>query len=144
MSAGAGGAIQAHAAFLTPDDRHILVANQNGKLLERIDTDYTTNTYVHATAATIDLANCTTPNGFPCQDPVLRPDNAPICPIVESTSRYVFVFSASVGCDGGEAGTGDADGGDRDGEGAVAVVAATGEMPLVEAEKGAALVAPMG
>lgn len=82
MSAGAGGAIQAHAAFLTPDDRHILVANQNGKLLERIDTDYTTNTYVHATAATIDLAGCTTPNGFPCQDPVLRPDNAPICPRV--------------------------------------------------------------
>ncbi|MGQ0650148.1 MAG: hypothetical protein ACT4P7_21565 [Gemmatimonadaceae bacterium] len=84
MSAGVGGAIQAHAAFLTPDDRHILVANQNGKLLERIDTDYTTNSYVHATAATIDLATCTTPNGFPCQDPVLRPDNAPICPRVGS------------------------------------------------------------
>ena len=84
MSAGAGGAIQAHAAFLTPDDRHILVANQNGKLLERIDTDYATNSYVHATAATIDLANCTTPNGFACQDPVLRPDNAPICPRVGS------------------------------------------------------------
>jgi hypothetical protein len=84
MSPGAGGAIQAHAAVLTPDDRHILVANQNGKLLERIDTDYPTNTYVHATAATIDLANCTTPNGFPCQDPILRPDNAPICPRVGS------------------------------------------------------------
>lgn len=84
MSAGAGGARQAHAAFLTPDDRHILVANQNGKLLERIDTDYATNSYVHATAATIDLANCTTPNGFPCQDPLLRPDNAPICPRVGS------------------------------------------------------------
>ena len=82
MSAGAGGARQAHAAFLTPDDRHILVANQNGKLLERIDTDYATDSYVHAIAATIDLANCTTPNGFPCQDPVLRPDNAPICPRV--------------------------------------------------------------
>ncbi|MEX2285285.1 MAG: hypothetical protein WEE89_22560 [Gemmatimonadota bacterium] len=84
MSPGAGGAIQAHAAFLTPDDRHILVANQNGKLLERIDTDYATNSYVHATAATIDLANCTTPNGQPCQDPILRPDNAPICPRVGS------------------------------------------------------------
>ncbi|MFN0181124.1 MAG: hypothetical protein ACKVZ0_20140 [Gemmatimonadales bacterium] len=84
MSAGAGGARQAHAAFLTPDDRHIIVANQNGKLVERIDTDYSTNTFVHATAATIDLANCTTPNGFPCQDPVLRPDNAPICPRVGS------------------------------------------------------------
>ena len=84
MSPGEGGAIQAHAAFLTPDDDHILVANQNGKLLERIDTDYATNSYVHATAATLDLANCTTPNGFPCEDPVLRPDNAPICPRVGS------------------------------------------------------------
>jgi hypothetical protein len=84
MSVGAGGARQAHAAFLTPDDRHILVANQNGKLLERIDTDYVNGVYTHATAATIDLANCTTPNGFACQDPVLRPDNAPICPRVGS------------------------------------------------------------
>jgi hypothetical protein len=84
MSAGAAGARQAHAAFLTPDDRHIVVANQNGKLVERIDTDYATNTFVHATAATLDLANCTTPNGYPCQDPVLRPDNAPICPRVGS------------------------------------------------------------
>jgi hypothetical protein len=86
MSAGAGGARQAHAAFLTPDDRHVLVANQNGKLLERIDTDYGTNTYTYAAAATIDLANCTTPNGLPCEDPVLRPDNAPICPRVGSTN----------------------------------------------------------
>jgi hypothetical protein len=84
MSPGAGGAIQAHAAFLTPDDRHIMVANQNGKLLERIDTDYEADAYVHAVAATLDLANCTTPNRLPCQDPVLRPDNAPICPRVGS------------------------------------------------------------
>jgi hypothetical protein len=86
MSAGAGGARQAHAAFLTPDDRHILVANQNGKLLERIDTHYKTNSYIHATAATIDLANCITPNGLSCQDPTLRPDNAPICPRVGSSN----------------------------------------------------------
>lgn len=86
MSAGAGGARQAHAAFLTPDDRHILVANQNGKLLERIDTDYEANSYIHATAATIDLANCTTPNGFACQDATLRPDNAPICPRIGSSN----------------------------------------------------------
>jgi len=91
MSAGAGGAIQAHAAFVTPDDRHIVVANQNGKLLERIDTDFATNTYMHATAATIDLVNCTTPNGFPCQDPVLRPDNAPICPLVGTGSNTSWI-----------------------------------------------------
>jgi len=39
-SAGAGGARQAHAAVPTPDDAAVLVANQNGKLLERITTDF--------------------------------------------------------------------------------------------------------
>jgi hypothetical protein len=43
------------------------------------------------TAATIDLANCTTPNGFPCQSLALRPDNAPICPIIDATSQYTFM-----------------------------------------------------
>ena len=31
MSAGAGGARQAHAAVPSPDDSYIVVANQNGK-----------------------------------------------------------------------------------------------------------------
>ena len=91
MSPGAGGAIQAHAAFLTGDDRHVVVANQNGKLLERIDTDYATNTFVHAAAATLDLASCVTPNGLPCQDPALRPDNAPICPRVAAGGTTTWV-----------------------------------------------------
>lgn len=91
MSAGAGGAIQAHAAVPTPDDRHIVVANQNGKLLERIDTDYATNTFTHVAAATLDLANCTTPSGAPCQDPALRPDNAPICPVVAPGAATTWV-----------------------------------------------------
>jgi DNA-binding beta-propeller fold protein YncE len=90
-SAGAGGARQVHFAIPTPDQKYIAVANQNGKLFERINTDYHTNTYVLDTAAGINLATCSTPNGYACQDPTLRPDNAPICPIVESTSRYVFV-----------------------------------------------------
>ena len=50
-----------------------------------------TNTFVHDTAATLNLATCTTPNGLPCETPALRPDNAPICPITESTSRFTFV-----------------------------------------------------
>ena len=41
-------------------------------------------------AAGIDLATCTTPNGVACQDAGLRPDNAPICPIIESTSRFTL------------------------------------------------------
>ena len=91
MSAGAGGARQAHMSTPSPDGTYVTVANQNGKLFERIRTDYTTNTFVHETNATIDLANCTTPNLQPCQDAVIRPDNAPICPIAESTSQFTFV-----------------------------------------------------
>jgi hypothetical protein len=90
-SVGEGGARQVHFAIPSPDERYLALSNQNGKLFERINTDYATNTYVLDFAAGIDLANCTTPNGLPCQDPLLRPDNAPICPVIESTSRYSFV-----------------------------------------------------
>jgi DNA-binding beta-propeller fold protein YncE len=87
---GAGGARQAHMSTPSPDGTYVVVANQNGKKLERILTDYATNTFSHDLAATLDLANCTTPNGLPCQSPGLRPDNAPICPIIESSSTFTF------------------------------------------------------
>lgn len=90
-SAGDAGARQAHMSTPSPDGTYVTVANQNGKLFERILTDYATNTFVHDTAATLNLATCTTPSGLPCQSAGLRPDNAPICPITESTSRYTFV-----------------------------------------------------
>jgi YVTN family beta-propeller protein len=90
-SAGAGGARQVHFAIPSPDETYIAVANQNGKLFERINTDYSTNAFTLDTAAVIDLAGCTTPNGVPCQDATLRPDNAPICPIIDSSSQFVFV-----------------------------------------------------
>lgn len=90
-SPGAGGARQAHAAFPTPDDTMVLVANQNGKLVERIATNYAAESFVHEPAATLNLATCTTPNGFACQDPVLRPDNAPICPFVPSDNGVAFI-----------------------------------------------------
>jgi DNA-binding beta-propeller fold protein YncE len=90
-SIGAGGARQVHFAIPSPDQTYVAVANQNGKLFERINTDYATNTFVLDTAAGIDLANCTTPNGLPCQDALLRPDNAPICPVIDSTSQFTFV-----------------------------------------------------
>ena len=89
-SVGAGGARQVHFAIPSPDETYVSVANQNGKLFERINTDYATNTFTLDPAATIDLANCTTPNGIPCQY-ALRPDNAPICPIIDSTSQYTFM-----------------------------------------------------
>jgi DNA-binding beta-propeller fold protein YncE len=90
-SVGAGGARQVHFAIPSPDERYVSVANQNGKLFERINTDYAANSFVLDTAAGINLATCTTPNGLPCQDPALRPDNAPICPIIDATSQYTFV-----------------------------------------------------
>lgn len=91
MSAGASGARQAHAAFAAPDDSYVIVANQNGKRLERINTEYGSNVFVHDTAATLDLATCTTPNGIPCEAPLVRPDNAPICPVIDTTSTLTFV-----------------------------------------------------
>jgi hypothetical protein len=89
---GAGGAQQAHAACPAPDDSYILVANQNGKQLERILTDYTTNTFTYDAAATRSLTGaCLTPNGVPCELAGVRPDNAPICPIIDSTSQLGFI-----------------------------------------------------
>jgi DNA-binding beta-propeller fold protein YncE len=90
-SVGSTGARQVHQSYPSPDGTYVAVANQNGKLYERINTNYATNTFVLDPAATLDLATCTTPNGFPCQDAVIRPDNAPICPIIESTGVLNFV-----------------------------------------------------
>jgi hypothetical protein len=88
---GSTGTRQAHAAFPSPDGSYILVANQNGKRLERIDTNFATNTFVHNAEATLDLATCTTPGGHPCEHPDLRPINWPICPIIDASSTYGFV-----------------------------------------------------
>jgi hypothetical protein len=82
---------QAHAAWPTPDQEHLIVANQNGKKLQRIATDYESETFTLEDGATIDLATCTTPSGAACQDPALRPDNAPICPRTDSSGSYTFV-----------------------------------------------------
>jgi hypothetical protein len=90
-SLGAGGARQVHFAVPAPDDSYLGVANQNGKLYERIETDYASNTFVLNAANSIDLATCTTPNGHPCEDALTRPDNAPICPVIDASSRLNFV-----------------------------------------------------
>lgn len=83
--------MQAHAAFPTADQRFVIVANQNGKLLQRITTDYANGSFVLDDAATINLATCVTPSGAPCEESALRPDNAPICPVLERSSRFSFV-----------------------------------------------------
>jgi hypothetical protein len=64
-SPGAGGVRQAHMSTPSPDEAYVTVANQNGKLFERILTNYKTGTFVHDLAATLNLSTCTTPNGFP-------------------------------------------------------------------------------
>ncbi|WP_437736343.1 hypothetical protein [Sorangium sp. So ce1335] len=90
-SPGADEARQAHAAVPAPDDSYILVANQNGKLIERITTDYAAGTFAWDHAATLNLVSCIAPSGDPCQFPGIRPDNAPICPIIDSTGSYGFI-----------------------------------------------------
>ena len=82
---------QAHAAFPANDGSYILVANQNGKRLERIDSDFKAGRFSHNAQATLDLATCTTPSGKPCQAADLRPDNAPICPVISSENDLAFV-----------------------------------------------------
>ncbi|MBW3655726.1 MAG: hypothetical protein KY444_06445 [Gemmatimonadetes bacterium] len=81
---------QAHAAYPSPDGRFVLIANQNGKRLERIRADYARNAFRLDSAAMVDLAACTTPSGAPCQDPRTRPDNAPVCPFI-SEGGLAFV-----------------------------------------------------
>jgi DNA-binding beta-propeller fold protein YncE len=82
---------QAHAAYPAANEKYVIVANQNGKKVHRIWTDYEQGIFLHDTEATLDLATGVTPNGLPKQDPVLRPDNAPICLNLDSSSRYAFV-----------------------------------------------------
>jgi DNA-binding beta-propeller fold protein YncE len=82
---------QAHAAFPSPDGSYILVANQSGKRLERIDANFAAGRFVMNDAATLDLATCTTPSGAPCEAAETRPLNWPICPIVDRTGNVAFV-----------------------------------------------------
>jgi DNA-binding beta-propeller fold protein YncE len=89
--------VQAHAAVPSNDGTFVVVANQNGRLLQRINTDYATNTFALDAAATLDLATCTTPSGAPCQDPVLRPSNRPICPVIDESDNFTFVTLAGGG-----------------------------------------------
>ena len=82
---------QAHAVWPTPDQKSLIVANQNDKKLSRISTDYETDTFTPEPSATIDLANGTTPSGALRQDHNLRPDNAPICPRTDDAGKITFV-----------------------------------------------------
>ena len=64
---------QAHGALAAPDDSFALVANQNGKKLAKISTDYANNVYRHNPSNDFDLR---------ALEDAGHPDNAPICPIL--------------------------------------------------------------
>ena len=64
---------QAHGAVPSTDGSIALVANQNGKRLARIRTDYARDVYTHEAAADIDLG---------ALEDHEHPDNAPICPVM--------------------------------------------------------------
>lgn len=83
--------LQAHAAFPAANEAYVIVANQNGKTVHRILTDYAERNFTLDPSATLDLVAGLTPNGLPKEDPILRPDNAPICLNLDSSSRYAFV-----------------------------------------------------
>lgn len=63
---------QAHGAVPSSDDSIALVANQNGKKLARIRTDYRRDVYTHEAAADLNLG---------ALEDAAHPDNAPICPV---------------------------------------------------------------
>lgn len=96
---------QAHAAFPAPDGSYVIVANQGGKLLMRINADADGNGVPFESAAdilldeaaTLDLASCMTPSGAPCEAPGVRPNNQVVCPVIDSTSRLVFATLAGGG-----------------------------------------------
>lgn len=88
--------MQAHAAVPSSDETYILVANQNGKLLQRINTDYAANDFELDDLAELNLATGTTPSGALKQDDGdeqvdVRPDTAPILALPDASSTLAFV-----------------------------------------------------
>jgi DNA-binding beta-propeller fold protein YncE len=74
---------QAHGALPAPDDSFILVANQNGKKLAKIQSDFQQEQFSYNPAEDFDLK---------ALEDEQHPDNAPICPVMftgQSKKAYV-------------------------------------------------------
>ena len=82
---------QAHAAVPSPDETYILVANQNGKLLQRINTNYPARSFMLDNAATLNLAAGNTPSGALKEQAGVRPDNAPILALPDERRPLAYV-----------------------------------------------------
>ena len=72
-----------HAAWPTPDQKMALAANMAEKKLIRIWTDYANHKF------TFDESKDVMSLG-PMESPE-RPDNAPVCPITDNTSKHAFI-----------------------------------------------------
>lgn len=72
-----------HAAWPTPDQKMVIAANIKEKQFVRIWTDYSSKKFTFDGQK--DVLNL---NALQTGE---RPDNAPICPITETTSTYAFV-----------------------------------------------------
>jgi hypothetical protein len=72
-----------HAAWPTPDQKMVIAANIKEKKFVRIWTDYSSKKFMFDQQKDVlDLKALQSGE---------RPDNAPICPITETTSTYAFV-----------------------------------------------------
>ena len=91
MTPGAMNMRHAHQAVASPDGTYILVANQMGKLVERIDANFVTNTFAVNQAATINLATCRTPSGAACEAAGIRPNNQPVTVTMSESGDLAFV-----------------------------------------------------
>ena len=72
-----------HAAWPTPDQKMALAANMADKTLIRIWTDYTAHTFTFDPNK--DVLN------LGAMESAERPDNAPVCPITDASSKYAFI-----------------------------------------------------
>ena len=72
-----------HAAWPTPNQKMTLAANMADKTLIRIWTDYTAHTFTFDPNK--DVLNLS------AMESAERPDNAPVCPITDASSKYAFI-----------------------------------------------------
>jgi DNA-binding beta-propeller fold protein YncE len=73
---------QAHGAVPAPDDSHVLAANQNGKRLARIRSDFGREQFTYEPQADLDLG---------ALEDAEHPDNAPICPLIYTGANKAYV-----------------------------------------------------
>ena len=72
-----------HAAWPTPDQKMAIAANMAEKKMIRIWTDYAAHTFrFDPEKDVLNLGALESPE---------RPDNAPVCPITDSASKYAFI-----------------------------------------------------